>query len=82
MVGEPASLNPEPLPEGYASGMSNADADASELGRALAARRWDPETRLRAAVDTVVTRAADLDPAQRAALGAAIGGDGDGDRDG
>jgi hypothetical protein len=50
-----------------------AHADASEVGRALAAIRWDPETRLRTAVETVVTRSADLDAAQRAELAAAIG---------
>jgi hypothetical protein len=49
-----------------------AHADASEAGRALAAKRWDPETRLRTAVETVVTRSADLDEAQRAAIEAAI----------
>jgi hypothetical protein len=49
-----------------------AHADASEVGRALAAIRWDPETRLRAAVDTVIERSADLDAAQRAAIEAAI----------
>lgn len=47
-------------------------ADASEAGRALAAKRWDPETRLRAAVATVVKRSADLDDMQRAAIEAAI----------
>jgi len=48
------------------------NTDASEAARSLAARRWDPETRLRAAVATVVERRADLDDSQRAALGAAI----------
>jgi hypothetical protein len=38
----------------------------------LAAARWTPEARLRAAVDTVVTRRADLDAGQRAALKTAI----------
>jgi hypothetical protein len=59
-----------------------ADADASEAARSLAALRWSPEARLRAAVDTVVTRSADLDDSQRAAIEAAItapGGDGDGE---
>jgi hypothetical protein len=62
--------------------MADAHADTSEIGRALAAVRWSPETRLRAAVDTVVERSADLNDAQRAAIGAAIGGDPDvaGDR--
>lgn len=56
-----------------------AHADASEAARALAAIRWAPETRLRAAVEVVIERSADLDDAQRAAIGAAIGnGDGDG----
>jgi hypothetical protein len=58
-----------------------AHADASEAARALAARRWAPEARLRAAVETVVERSADLDAAQRAAIEAAIGQevpDGDG----
>jgi hypothetical protein len=45
-----------------------AHADASEVGRALAAIRWDPETRLRTAVDTVVEHAGQLDEAQRAAV--------------
>lgn len=58
-----------------------AHADASAAARALAEKRWAPETRLRDAVETVVTRSADLDAAQRAAIGAAItdsSGDGDG----
>ncbi len=46
--------------------------DASEAGRALALRRWAPEARLADAVNTVVTRSADLDEGQRAALEAAI----------
>jgi hypothetical protein len=46
--------------------------EASEAARQLAAARWTPEARLRAAVDTVVTRSADLDDAQRAAIEAAI----------
>jgi hypothetical protein len=55
---------------------AHADTDPSEIGRSLAAVRWSPEGRLRAAVDTVVERSADLDDAQRAAIiGAAIGGD-------
>jgi len=49
-----------------------AHADASEAGRSLAARRWAPEARLAAAVDTVIQRSADLDDTQRAAIGAAI----------
>ena len=51
---------------------------ASELGRALAAQRWAPETRLRVAVETVVERSAELDDTQRAAIGAAIEGKSDG----
>ncbi len=51
--------------------MRNAD-EAREAARRLAQLRWAPEARLRAAVDTVVTRSADLDATQRAALGAAI----------
>ena len=58
----------------YAYGMT-AHADASEAARALALRRWDPDARLRAAVDTVVQRSADLDDAQRAAIEAAISGE-------
>lgn len=46
--------------------------EASEAARRLAAARWTPEARLRAAVDTVITRSADLDSDQRAALEAAI----------
>jgi hypothetical protein len=49
-----------------------ADTHASELGRALAAQRWAPETRLRVAVETVVERSAELDETQRAAIEAAI----------
>ena len=41
-----------------------ADADASELGRALAARRWAPEARLAAAVETVVTLSSELSAEQ------------------
>ena len=44
----------------------------SALARALAERRWAPETRLRAAVDEVCRSSADLDPAQRARIEAAI----------
>jgi hypothetical protein len=51
--------------------MRNAD-EAAEAARRLAQMRWTPEARLRAAVDTVVTRSADLDDTQRAALEAAI----------
>jgi hypothetical protein len=51
---------------------AHADRDYSELGRALAERRWAPETRLRTAVDEVCRRSADLDETQRAALEAAI----------
>lgn len=49
-----------------------AHADASEAARALAARRWAPEARLAAAVDTVIQRSADLSAAQLAAIEAAI----------
>lgn len=49
-----------------------ADADASAAARALALKRWDPETRLRSAVGLVIEHVADLDAAQRAAIGAAI----------
>jgi hypothetical protein len=60
--------------------VSDAHADTgSEIGRALAAVRWSPEGRLRAAVDTVAELAAVLDDAQRARLEAAIGGDPGGD---
>ena len=53
------------------------DADAlSEAARALAAVRWSPEMRLRAAVATVAEHAADLDDSQRAALGAALEAEG------
>jgi hypothetical protein len=45
-----------------------ADTHASEAGRALAAQRWAPETRLRAAVGLVIERSADLDDTQLAAL--------------
>jgi hypothetical protein len=47
--------------------------EASEAARQLAAARWTPEARLKAAVDTVVRRSADLDDRQRAQLEAAIG---------
>jgi hypothetical protein len=40
----------------------------SEAARRLNAARWSPEARLRAAVDTVVKRRADLDDSQRAQL--------------
>jgi hypothetical protein len=51
----------------------SADADAaSEAARSLASARWTPEARLRAAVATVITRSADLDDSQRAAIEAAI----------
>jgi hypothetical protein len=57
--------------------MSDAHADASEVGRALAVVRWSPAVRLRTAVDTVAERIADLDDAQRAKLEAALqNGDG------
>jgi hypothetical protein len=46
--------------------------EASEAARTLAQLRWTPEARLRSAVDTVVTRSADLDATQRAAIEAAI----------
>ena len=36
-----------------------AHADATEIGRALAAVRWSPEVRLRTAVDTVAERITD-----------------------
>jgi hypothetical protein len=49
--------------------------EASEAARALAQRRWTPEARLKAAVDTVTKRSADLDAAQRAQLEAAITGE-------
>jgi hypothetical protein len=52
--------------------MSDAHADAAEVGRALAAARWSPEARLRTAVDTIAERIADLDDAQRAKLEAAL----------
>jgi hypothetical protein len=42
--------------------------EASEAARALAAARWTPEARLRAAVATVVTRADELTEVQRAQL--------------
>jgi hypothetical protein len=47
-------------------------ADPSEIGRALADRRWSPEVRLRSAVDYAAEHAAEMDDAQRAMLGAAI----------
>jgi hypothetical protein len=60
--------------------MRRAD-EASEAARLLAQARWTPEARLKAAVDTVVTRSADLDASQRAALGAAITAPGGESRD-
>jgi hypothetical protein len=52
--------------------MSDARADAAELGRALAAVRWSPEVRLRTAVDTLVELRDGLDDGQRARLEAAL----------
>jgi hypothetical protein len=58
--------------------MRNAD-EASQAGRTLAEMRWTPEARLKAAVDTVLERSADLDDSQRGALlEAARGRGGDG----
>ena len=54
--------------------MTDTNDDASAAGRTLVARRWGPPgTRdLNRAVQTVVTRSADLDDSQRAAIEAAI----------
>jgi hypothetical protein len=57
---------------------THADS-ASEIGRALAERRWSPEVRLRSAVDTIAEYRAGLDDAQRAILGAAISEEADGE---
>lgn len=51
--------------------------DASAAGRALALRRWAPEARLADAVETVVSRSADLDDTQRAEVLSAITGEGE-----
>jgi hypothetical protein len=58
-----------------------ADAETSEAARALAARRWDPSPVVARAVQTVVTRRAELDASQRAALEAAITAPGGESRD-
>jgi hypothetical protein len=47
--------------------MRNAD-EASQAARTLAQMRWTPAARLKAAVDTVISRSADLDDSQRAEL--------------
>jgi hypothetical protein len=52
-----------------------AHADANEAARALAAKRWEPETRLRAAAETLIARADELDAGTRAAIEAAITGE-------
>jgi hypothetical protein len=61
---------PGARPVRYAVRMS--DAQASAAARELARARWGTRV-LDAAVETVLTRSADLDDAQRAELAAAIG---------
>jgi hypothetical protein len=49
-----------------------ADADTRAAARELARVRWDPSPVVARAVETVVSRSAELDASQRAALEAAI----------
>lgn len=57
--------------------MAYSDSHASEAARALAARRWSPETRLRAALATLAEHTATLTDAQRDAIRHALDEDGD-----
>jgi len=52
-----------------------ADTDASEAGRALNARRWDPAVRLRSAALLVLERHAELPDSLRSAVHEATGED-------